>query len=125
MACDREETRTAAGPYRLRPPRDPGAGAILAEALSTARRELGERTRARRRFTLLAVAGYLGAAVVVGSPGEREAGVGRGVAWTSVAVGATCALIHAGRAGVRAHDLEAEIAGLEQLSAMLARSPRG
>jgi len=115
----------APGPYRWRPPPDPEFKARLEQALSAARCQMRLLDRARRRFTFVAVAGYLGAAVVAGSLGEQDAGVGRGVAWTSVAVGATYALIHAGRAGARAYDLEAEIAGLEQLSEALARSPRG
>jgi hypothetical protein len=47
------------------------------------------------------------------------------VAWTSMAAGATCAIFLAGRAGGRAHELEAEIAGIERLSQTLARAPRG
>jgi len=115
----------AKGPYRRRPPLDPEIKTRLEQALSAARQKARLAKHARRRFTWLAVLGYLGAAVMAGSPGDNAAGAGRGVAWTTVAVGATYALLHAGRAGSRAYDLEAEIAGLERLSETLARGARG
>jgi hypothetical protein len=115
----------AKGPYRRRPLLDPEVKARLEQALSAARQRARLAKRARRRFTWLAVLGYLGAAMMAGSTGDDAAGAGRGVALTSVAVGATYALLHAGRAGSRGYDLEAEIAGLEQLSEALARGTRG
>ncbi|APR87603.1 hypothetical protein A7982_12952 [Minicystis rosea] len=111
------------GPYRLTPA-SPETVARLDEARSAA---LGARrvaTRAQRRLTWLAAGGYLAAALAATpSEGDRS-GRSRTAAWTCMAAGATYALFLAGRAGGRAHDLEAEIAGIDQLAEALSRTPR-
>jgi hypothetical protein len=110
------------GPYRSPAPADPSVRASIEEALSRSRIAHRAQDRARGRFTTLAAAGYLAA-----SPGREDdrASGSRTAAWTCVAAGATYALFLAGRAGARAHEIEAEIAGIERLSEALSRSPRG
>ncbi|MFT3765490.1 MAG: hypothetical protein QM820_08250 [Minicystis sp.] len=112
-------------PYRMVPVADPAVGARLEEALTSARRERRGARRRERRLTWIAVSGYLAAALLAGPGGEDRLGKSHTAAWTCVAAGATYALLLAGRAGGRAHELEAEIAGIERLSEMVARSPRG
>lgn len=113
----------ATSPYRITKA-TPEAVRRLEDARSEA---LGARriaTRAQRRLTWLSACGYLAAALVA-NPGDGErAGRSRTAAWTCMAAGATYALFLAGRAGGRVHDLEAEIAGIDQLAEALSRTPR-
>jgi hypothetical protein len=124
QTCTSPSKRTGAGPYRLSPPADPAWRAQVDEALGAARSEMRSARRARRWSTWLATSGYIAAAFLTSAPGGDEAGgAAISVFWAPVAAGATCALVRAGRAGARTHDLEAEIEDLERLSSTLARTP--
>lgn len=128
MSCDREpgsSTAVIAGPYRERARPTPAAGALLAKELSAARRAQRREVRVERRLTWLAVAGYIAAAFVASPAGEERSCGSQTVALTCVAAGATCAMFLAGRAGARSREIQAEVAGIERLSAALARGPRG
>jgi hypothetical protein len=119
--CPNPMVRT--GPYRLRPPADPELQARLDETLSTARSQMRSARREHRLSIGFAAFGYIAAALLTSPPGGDAAGVPWAVVWSPVAAGATCALVRAGRAGTRTHDLEAEIEDLERLSETLARTP--
>lgn len=126
QTCTNASEGTGPGPYRRCPPADPALKARLDEALEAARSEVRGAQRTWRWSTWLAASGYIAAAFLTTPPGGED---GRAAAlsvfWAPMAAGATCALVRAGRAGARTHDIEAEIEDLKRLSDTLARTPGG
>lgn len=126
MPADCEQTNTAAatsaGPYRVRPSAAPEVRGCLEGALSTTRRERRRAGCVQRWLTGLAACGYIAAAWVAGPRGGEEGG-GLRIGWVPMAAGATYAIFRATRVGVRAHDLEEEVAALERLAEKVAGAP--